>query len=176
MHILQRWMDLLNTRAGTTHLLNSGLPDFTQIGMDCNSTMMTLQVGPSTRCNSCSRRCMCLSTRLFLQGTAFFYSQARNAERIATILNVSTYASEMSALADAIVAAFQAFFIQTNSQGDVVVGDGSLDVTTWALYLGLVPQAQQVGVHEFCEVTASALTPRLCFSEPSCGIHQRTHR
>lgn len=41
---MQRWMSLLGARAGTSFLLNSGLPDFTQIGVGCNSTLMTLQV------------------------------------------------------------------------------------------------------------------------------------
>lgn len=78
------------------------------------------------------------------QGTAFYYGQARNAERIATILNETAYASEMSELASDIALAFQDNFVEVFPDGSIVIGDGSLDVACWALFLGLVPQSKKV--------------------------------
>ena len=83
--------------------------------------------------------------RGLLQGTAFFYSQARNAERIASILNDTAYSAKMSQLASSVATAFQESFIAAGPNGSVVIGDGSLDVTCWAFFLGLVPRAQEVG-------------------------------
>lgn len=79
-----------------------------------------------------------------MQGTAFFYSQARNAERIASILNDTAYSVKMSQLALNVASAFLEYFISTGPNGSVVIGDGSLDVTCWAYFLGLVPRAQEV--------------------------------
>jgi hypothetical protein len=45
----------------------------------------------------------------------------------------------MGALAANIATAFQEYFVVTSPNGSAVIGDGSLDVTTWALFLGLVP-------------------------------------